>query len=200
MSNLFKRFQPPKPEIPEESYETTPSVPSTPTPSHYSPVIPTPAPAASSYSYTPEPAVSHAPIMHNTNNVLCSDVEIQGSLKFNDELYFDGKITGEITSQGNLTVGESAVVNGEIKTRSVVIYGRVEGNVAVSERCELKANSELVGDLKAARLMIEEGASFCGKSEVASMSSAPAPSTKSSGGFKVSSTKEEKEPATADLL
>lgn len=110
--------------------------------------------------------------MDTTKNLLSNDVEITGTLKFSDELYFDGKITGDIESAGNLTVGENAFIKGDIRTRSVTIYGRVEGNATVTERIELKSNAEVVGDMKAARLMIEEGASFIGKSEVASMSTA----------------------------
>ena len=65
-----------------------------------------------------------------------------------------------------LTVGENADIRGEIKTKSVTVLGKVNGNITVSERCELKARAHLVGDLKAARLVIEEGATFVGKSEV----------------------------------
>jgi cytoskeletal protein CcmA (bactofilin family) len=49
----------------------------------------------------------------------------------------------------------------------VIIYGKVTGNIMASERCELKANGHLYGDLRTARLIIEEGATFVGKSEVA---------------------------------
>ncbi|MGC1296842.1 MAG: polymer-forming cytoskeletal protein, partial [Alloacidobacterium sp.] len=44
--------------------------------------------------------------------------------------------------------------------------GTVHGNITVQERCELHSHSQLIGDLKAARLVIEEGATFVGKSEV----------------------------------
>lgn len=102
----------------------------------------------------------------NTKNILSSDVEIKGSIKFQNELIIDGKIEGEIISTGILTVGENAEVRGEIKTKSVTVLGKVHGNITVDERCELKTRAQLIGDLKAARLMIEEGATFVGKSEV----------------------------------
>ena len=101
-----------------------------------------------------------------TKNILSSDVEIKGSLKFQNELVIDGKIEGEIISTGILTVGENAEVRGEIKTKSVTVLGKVHGNITVDERCELKTRAQLIGDLKAARLTIEEGATFVGKSEV----------------------------------
>jgi len=102
----------------------------------------------------------------SSKNVLAADVEIKGSIKFQNDLVVDGKVEGEITSTGVLTVGENAEIRGEIKTKSATVYGKVHGNITVDERCELKSRAVLQGDLKAARLVIEEGATFVGKSEV----------------------------------
>jgi len=102
----------------------------------------------------------------NIKNILSSDVEIKGSIKFANDLIIDGKVEGEILSPGVLIVGENAEVRGEIKTKSVTVHGKVHGNITVEERCELKGRAQLIGDLKAARLVIEEGATFVGKSEV----------------------------------
>jgi len=103
----------------------------------------------------------------SSKNVLANDVDIKGTIKFENELIFDGKIEGEIISDsGSLTLGKNADVNGEVKTKSVVVHGTVTGNITVTERCELKASSQLTGDLKATRIIIEEGATFIGKSEV----------------------------------
>jgi len=101
-----------------------------------------------------------------TKNLLSADVEIKGSIKFANDLTIDGKVEGEINSNGLLTVGQNAEIRGEIKTKSVTVLGKVHGNITVEERCELKSHAVLMGDLKAARLVIEEGATFVGKSEV----------------------------------
>jgi len=98
--------------------------------------------------------------------VLSTDVEIKGSIKFSNDLVVDGRIEGSISSDGSLTVGENARIKAEIKTRSVIIYGKVHGNIEVVDVIELKANAELVGDVKAASLSIEPGAIFVGKSTV----------------------------------
>lgn len=99
-------------------------------------------------------------------NLLSADVEIKGDIKFQNELTIDGKVEGTITSAGVLTIGENAEIRGEIKTKSVTVLGKVTGNITVDERCELKGRAVLQGDLKAARLVIEDGATFVGKSEV----------------------------------
>ncbi len=101
-----------------------------------------------------------------SKNILTSDVQLTGTLKFDTELIFDGKLEGEIISEGTLILGKNAVVKGEVRTKSVTIHGTVNGNVTVQERCELKSNAELLGDLKAMRIIIEEGATFIGHSEV----------------------------------
>ena len=67
---------------------------------------------------------------HTPNkNVLSKDVEIKGNIKFTNELIIDGKIEGEISSDGVLTVGENADIRGEIKTKSVTVLGKVNGNI-----------------------------------------------------------------------
>lgn len=123
---------------------------------------PAPAPA-----FNPSPvAPSQRPASVSTRNVLSSDVEIKGSVKFSNDLVVDGKIEGEIASDGNLTVGENARIRAEIKTATLVVYGKIHGNITVTDRVELKVGAEVVGDIKAKTLAIEAGAVFVGKSTV----------------------------------
>ena len=109
---------------------------------------------------------SRAKIPNAGKAILSRDVEIKGSLVFDGELLFDGKLEGEIVSEGALFIGENAVVQGEVKMGSLVIYGKVHGNIVATKRCELKSGCILQGELKTPRLVIEEGASFVGKSEI----------------------------------
>ena len=100
-----------------------------------------------------------------TTWMIPSDVEIKGSIKFQKELLIDGKVEGKIKSNGVLTIGENADIRGEIKVKSITVHGKVQGNITVGERCELKSTCMLQGDLKAACLVIEEGATFIGTSQ-----------------------------------
>lgn len=99
-------------------------------------------------------------------NFLSADVEIKGTVTFETDLVSHGKIDGEILSSGTLTIGATGTVNGNIQAESVTIHGKVDGNVTVEERCELKGQARLHGDLDAPRLVMEEGATFIGKSNV----------------------------------
>ncbi|PNC17917.1 cell shape determination protein CcmA [Akkermansia muciniphila] len=118
-------------------------------------------PVPSSASYAPTTRVQQL-----TRNVLNSDVEVVGSLRFSDDLLIDGTVEGDISSEGVLSVGQNAVIRAEINTKSVIIHGKVIGNVTVTDRVELKSTAELVGDIQAASLAIEGGAIFIGHSTV----------------------------------
>jgi cytoskeletal protein CcmA (bactofilin family) len=105
-------------------------------------------------------------IMANATNVLASGIEITGSIKFSNDMIIDGKIDGEITSdKGKVTIGENARIKGDIKAGEVKLYGKVEGTIS-SERCELKSNSRLEGDIKTKMLSMEEGAVLSGRTEI----------------------------------
>lgn len=101
-----------------------------------------------------------------SKNVLSSDVEIKGNLKFTGELTFEGKLEGEIHSDGALNLGDTAVVNGNINVNTVVVRGKVNGNVIAKEKIEIKSKAELFGDIRSSKLVIEEGVTFVGKTEV----------------------------------
>jgi len=101
-----------------------------------------------------------------SKNVLNSDVELKGTLKFTGELTFDGKLEGDINSEGTLNLGDNAVIKGTIDVGSVIVRGKITGNIVAKEKIDLKAKTELFGDVKSAKLLIEEGVTFVGKSEV----------------------------------
>jgi cytoskeletal protein CcmA (bactofilin family) len=173
---------------------------------------PTPAPA---YTPAPPPAAGHvraepaappaAPASvaaqrpaAPSRNVLSSDVEIKGTVKFTNDLVVDGRIEGEIQSDGNLTVGENARLKAEIKTGTVVVYGKVHGNVIANDKVELKATAEVVGDIKAKTLSIEPGAIFVGKSNVGTPST-PAAAAKPAQGASAPAGKPAETPKQGNL-
>ncbi len=103
-----------------------------------------------------------------SRNVLSNDIQITGTVKFGSDLLLDGKIDGEILSGGQLVIGKRAEVLGEIKTGSASIQGTVMGNITVTDRVELKSTAQVEGDIKAARVSIDDGAVFIGKAEITS--------------------------------
>ena len=107
-----------------------------------------------------------------TRNVLNYDVSVVGILRYTDDLLVDGSVEGEITSDGVLTVGANASIQaGEknkvaVRTQSAIIHGKVVGDIVVTDRVELAATAEVVGDVTAAKISIQEGAVFVGMCRV----------------------------------
>lgn len=151
------------------------------------------AEAASPTFGTAAPASSPvAPVSPGaTRNVLGSDVSVVGMLRFTDDLLVDGSVEGEISSDGVLTVGANARIQAgdsnsvAVRTKSAVIHGKVTGDIVVSDRVELASTAELVGDVTASRIAIQEGAVFIGHCSVGA-SSAPVPPPPSKKGAKSS--------------
>ena len=112
---------------------------------------------------------------NSSKNVLASDVEVKGNLRFTGEMAFDGKLDGEIHSDGTLNLGENSVINGNIGVNSVVLRGKVTGNITAKDKIDIKSKAELFGDIRAAKLVIEEGVTFVGKTEVNPNKAAPTP-------------------------
>jgi len=104
--------------------------------------------------------------MANATNVLSNGIEITGSIKFTNDMVIDGNIEGEITSEkGKVTIGENAFIKGNVKAGEVKLFGKVKGTIT-SERCELKTNSKLEGDIKTKMLSMEEGAVLSGRTDI----------------------------------
>jgi cytoskeletal protein CcmA (bactofilin family) len=136
---------------------------------------PTPQPAAAAPESAPprQPVASSSSPQTGHKNRLSNDVEIKGSIRFKDELLVDGKVEGEITSTGSLSIQENARIRAEVRVGSVIVEGKVHGNITATQTVELRAGSEVVGDIKAAVLTMEAGAIFVGKSEVGAPTSQP---------------------------
>ena len=88
---------------------------------------------------------------------------VNGELRFRDTFRVDGQVTGKVTSDGELMVGDTGSVDGEIAVAAVFISGAVRGQVRASRRVEISAKGRVVADIETPALVIEEGAFFEGK-------------------------------------
>lgn len=98
---------------------------------------------------------------------LTTDVEVKGTIKFGKVMRIDGKFEGEMqTNEGELIVGKTGNIKASVRVRNATIEGRVDGNIIASERVEFKKKAQLIGDLQAKTVIIEEGVVFVGKCNV----------------------------------
>lgn len=95
------------------------------------------------------------------------DCKITGTIKFDGSMRIDGKVDGEITTDnGELVIGETGTVKAAINTKSAIIEGRVDGKITASGKVVLKQKAQLIGDLQAKTLVVEEGVVFVGRCNV----------------------------------
>ena len=105
---------------------------------------------------------------HEVEKVLDVDASMQGSLEFRDpvNLRINGRFEGTLNTQGNLMIGEKAVVNADVIGDVIVIAGKVNGNVNALKELKLIAPACVVGDIQTPLLSIAEGAIFEGNSRM----------------------------------
>jgi cytoskeletal protein CcmA (bactofilin family) len=94
--------------------------------------------------------------------LLSRNVSIEGKMTFAGMARLDGKFQGEILSGDELIVGETAVINAEIKVGTIIINGEVNGNVSTKVKTEIHSTGKLHGKINTPALVIEEGGVFDG--------------------------------------
>jgi cytoskeletal protein CcmA (bactofilin family) len=96
------------------------------------------------------------------NTVIGSSLIIDGEISGDEDLVIQGTVKGKISLKESLFVESSGVVEADIETQNVDIAGRVTGNIAATDKVELKSDCRVIGDIKAPRILIADGASFKG--------------------------------------
>ncbi|MBI4467101.1 MAG: polymer-forming cytoskeletal protein [Acidobacteria bacterium] len=94
-------------------------------------------------------------------------LSVKGELAGNEELVLDGEFEGTIDlAESSLTVGPQGRVQADIRAREIVIEGSVRGNLRAADRLQISKSGNVVGDLVAARIVIEDGAYFKGSIDI----------------------------------
>jgi len=99
--------------------------------------------------------------------IIGETMRIKGEVFSRDELRLDGEMVGKLESLNRLTVGVRGKAEATLKAAEVVIAGSVTGNVEATQRIVLRKGANLVGDVKTAGIVIEDGAFFRGGIDIA---------------------------------
>jgi cytoskeletal protein CcmA (bactofilin family) len=88
--------------------------------------------------------------------------KVEGKLAFDCPVWIDGEVGGEIAAKESVTIGEAAVITASVHAASVVVAGKVSGNISATNRIELRPSARAECDLAAPVIVILEGAEFEG--------------------------------------
>jgi cytoskeletal protein CcmA (bactofilin family) len=101
--------------------------------------------------------------------------KIVGTISFDGPAQIEGEVEGEVTSRDTLTIGRTASLKATIKGATVIVHGKVTGDIEATTRLELVAPSRVDGDVTTASLAVQEGAVLNGR---CTMGTAAKPSAK----------------------
>ena len=109
---------------------------------------------------------SRNPVPVSAETVLSNEIKLEGRLHSSTNIRFDGEMTGDVSTDGDLAVGEHGRIKGNVTGRNVVVGGSIQGNVQTSGRLEILATGKVYGDIAVGSLIIDEGGILRGKSAV----------------------------------
>ncbi len=96
------------------------------------------------------------------STVIGSSIVIDGEISGEDHLVVHGTVKGRINVRDSLVVENGGLVEATVESSTITVNGTVNGDISASERAELRPNSTVIGDIRAPRILIADGASFKG--------------------------------------
>jgi len=96
------------------------------------------------------------------DTIIGKEATINGTIEAKGVLRVDGKVTGQLNTNGDIIISESGQIEADIKCRSISIAGTLQGNVEASGILEIEPSGKLYGDISVAKLSIGDGATFQG--------------------------------------
>jgi len=102
------------------------------------------------------------PTTEGVNAFVGKKTKFEGRIRFEGMFRVDGKYDGEILSGDSLVIGETGEVNAKINVNTLVVNGKINGNITANKRIEIHPPGKILGDIQAPVLVISEGAIFVG--------------------------------------
>jgi cytoskeletal protein CcmA (bactofilin family) len=98
--------------------------------------------------------------------LIASNTSFEGKIKTEGSIRIDGKFVGEVNAKANAAIGMTGSLEGSLSARSVTVAGKITGTVTAAEKLVLEAKSVLQGDIRASKLVVDEGAIFHGNCDM----------------------------------
>ena len=96
-------------------------------------------------------------------NLIGSGTIIEGKFKSQGSVRVDGRVVGEIIAQEAVSIGASGEVEGNVTAKNISVGGKIRGRLLAQDKLVFLSQAVIQGDIRAAKLVIDEGAVFDGK-------------------------------------
>jgi cytoskeletal protein CcmA (bactofilin family) len=96
-------------------------------------------------------------------NLIGAGTVVEGKIRSQGSVRIDGKLIGEVTASESLAVGVTGEIEGNITSKNATIGGKVRGTINASEKVVFEGKSVVRGDVRATRLIVDEGSIFDGR-------------------------------------
>lgn len=100
-------------------------------------------------------------------NLIGQGTSVEGKIKTQGSVRVDGKIVGEITASESIAIGLTGEVEGTVTAKNATVGGKLRGSLTVTEKIVFEGKSVIRGDIRAAKLVVDEGCMFDGKVSMA---------------------------------
>lgn len=95
--------------------------------------------------------------------MLAAGTRIEGSFRASEDVRLDGGIKGEVSCARRLAVGEQGWIEGTLEAAELIVWGRIKGQIEVHGTLHIKAGGLVLGDIRASRLVVDEGGQYEGE-------------------------------------
>ena len=96
-------------------------------------------------------------------SLVSAGTAIEGKIRTEGSIRVDGKVVGDIIAKANAAVGATGMIEGTITAKSISLAGKVNGSVTAADKLTLEGKSIMRGEIRASRLVVDEGAMFDGQ-------------------------------------
>lgn len=110
--------------------------------------------------------------------LIAANTSFEGKIKTEGSIRIDGKFIGDVNAKANAAIGLTGSIDGTLSARNITVAGKINGTVTAAEKLVLEARSVMQGDIRAAKLVVDEGATFDGKCDMKQGVSPAAPTPK----------------------
>ncbi len=100
------------------------------------------------------------------DSIIGPEASLRGNYNSKNSVHVDGEVYGNLICEEGIIVGEKGMIRGNLVGKTILVGGKVKGNITASLRVEIQETAHVEGDITTARLIIEEGALFEGSCQM----------------------------------